>query len=293
MSNETSSSLTEFTVALVQMAPAHLDANTNIDRMATFIRDAAGRGARLIVFPELVVTGYILPYDPVEKCLFYETSEPIPGPATDRIGVLAGELGVYVVFGMAERGESLFGPVMHNVSVMVGPDRSVAVHRKTHLPGDERLYFQPGNTVSVFDTALGKVSLLVCYDFWFPEVSRIAGLRGAQIIIDSANWPAFDTETWYALGPGVAASNVVWLIQVNRVGGEDHWPGFGGSQVVAPSGKVVVRGDGAEGITYGTIDPAAVSERRMLTPVWFDRRPELYGPVAQDISPSTEDRKKP
>jgi predicted amidohydrolase len=292
-SNEPTPPSSEFAAALVQMAPAHLDAKTNVDRMVAFIRQAAGHGARLIVFPELVVTGYILPYDPAEKRRFYETAEPIPGPTTDRIAGLSEELGVHIVFGTAERRESLVGPVMHNTSVMVAPDRSIAVHRKVHLPGDEKLYFQPGNEISVFDTALGKISLLVCYDFWFPESTRIAGLKGAQIIIDSANWPAFDTDTWFALGPGVAASNVLWLIQVNRVGGEDHWPGFGGSQIIAPSGKVVVRAGGEEGITYGAIDPSAVEERRILTPVWFDRRPELYGPVAREIDPFPADQKKP
>jgi predicted amidohydrolase len=273
---------TAFKVALVQMEPVHLNKESNIVKMIAFIRDAASKGTRLIVFPELIVTGYVLPYDPQEKRRFYDVSEPVPGPTTDQIATLCEQLGVYVVFGMAERGESPFGPVMHNVSVIVGPHGFVGVHRKVHLPGDEKLYFQPGKEFAVFDTGLGKIALLVCYDFWFPESSRLAGLKGAQIIIDSANWPVFDTDTWFALGPGNAVSNVVWFIQVNRVGGEDHWPGFGGSQIIAPAGVVRSRATDGEGITYGDIDVALVSEQRMMTPVWFDRRPEVYGELAKE-----------
>jgi predicted amidohydrolase len=274
---------TEFTVALVQMAPVHLDKSANVEKMVAFIREAAAEGAKLIAFPELIVTGYVLPYDSTEKHRFYEISETVPGPTTERISALSEELGVHIVFGMVERASSLPTPDMYNASVMTGPSGFIASHRKVHLPGDEKLYFRPGSEVSVFDTQLGRISLLVCYDFWFPETPRIAALEGAQIIIDSANWPAFDTDTWFALGPGVAASNVLWLIQVNRVGGEDHWPGFGGSQIIAPSGKVAVRAADAEGITYGAIDVNQVSERRMMTPVLRDRRPALYRTLTKTV----------
>jgi predicted amidohydrolase len=270
-----------FQAALVQLEPAHLDKATNIAKMTDSIREAADAGARLIVFPELVVTGYVPPFDPEAKARFYEASEPIPGPTTESIRRLAAQRNVFVVFGMVERGISHLGPIMFNVSVMVGPNGFLALHRKLHLPGGEKLYFMPGDTISVFDTPLGRFSLLVCYDFWFPEISRVAALKGAQVIIDSANWPSFDTETWYALGPGVAASNVLWFVQVNRAGGEPYWPGFGGSQIIGPSGRVITRGGATEGIAYGEIDVSDVERRRMLTPVLFDRRPELYGPLAQ------------
>jgi predicted amidohydrolase len=283
MSGSTLPGDTKFRAALVQMAPAHLDKPANLSRMNDFIRQAAREGARLVVFPELIVTGYVPPFDPEAKARFYEASEPVPGPTTGGIQRLADREKVLVVFGMVERGVSNLGPVMFNVSVMVGPDGFLASHRKVHLPGGEKLYFRPGSEVQVFDTPLGRIALLVCYDFWFPEMSRIAAVRGAQIVVDSANWPIFDTETWFALGPGVAASNALWFVQVNRTGGEPYWPGFGGGQIVDPSGKVTVRGDDLEGIVYGDIDIAEVARRRMLTPVLLDRRPELYGPLTESI----------
>jgi predicted amidohydrolase len=165
---------------------------------------------------------------------------------------------------------------MHNVSVMVGPSGFLGVHRKIHLPGEEKLYFTAGRDTTVLDTEIGRITLLVCYDLWFPEVSRIAALQGAQIIVDIANWPKFDTDTWFALGPGVAASNILWFVQVNRIGGEGHWPGFGGGQIIHPSGRVIASGGDSEGVIYGDIDTKEVGRRRMMTPVLFDRRPELY-----------------
>jgi predicted amidohydrolase len=268
-----------FKAALVQMSPLHLDKRANVEKMKRFINDAAKAGARLIVLPELIVTGYISPEAPDDRARFYEASEEIPGPTTKRIGEIADRAGVYVIFGMAERGESRLGPVMYNAAVMAGPSGFLRRHRKIHLPGEEKLYFAAGDDIGVFETDIGRIALLVCYDLWFPESARIAGLKGAQIIVASANWPSFDTDPWFALGPGIAASNVIWFIQVNRVGGEPSWPGFGGSQLVDPSGRVIAKGADGESIAYGDIDTREIMRRRGMTPVWFDRRPDLYGAI--------------
>jgi predicted amidohydrolase len=270
-----------FKIALVQMEPAHLDKKANVDKMVRFIGEAAKAHARLVVFPELIVTGYVGPFSASERAGFYAASEPIPGPTANRIQAVAEKKEVHVIFGMAERGESNLGPIMHNVAVLAGPKGLLTHHRKVHLPGEEKLYFTPGDDIKVFETGLGRIALLVCYDFWFPESSRIAGLKGAQIIVDAANWPSFDVDTWFAMGPGIAASNVLWFVQVNRVGGEASWPGFGGSQVIDPSGRVVARGTDEEGIFYADIDLSEVDRRRALTPVWFDRRPGLYESIAR------------
>ena len=280
MGGDPTSQVSPFRAALVQMSPLHLDKKANVERMERFISDGAKAGARLIVLPELIVTGYISPGAPDDRARFYEASEEIPGPTTKRIGEIADRAGVYVIFGMAERGESRLGPVMHNAAVMVGPNGFLRRHRKIHLPGEEKLYFTAGDDVEVFETDIGRIAMLVCYDLWFPESARIAGLKGAQIIVDCANWPSFDTDPWFALGPGIAASNVIWFVQVNRVGGEPSWPGFGGSQIVSPSGRVVAKGADDESIVYGEIDVAEVFKRRGETPVWFDQKPDLYSAIA-------------
>jgi len=270
------SEMTKFKTAYVQMTPSHLDKKANVDKMVRFIGEAAAQGAKLVVFPELIVTGYVGPLSPPEWNGFYQASESIPGPTTNLLQKVAAEKGVYVVFGMVERGVSKLGPCMHNVAVLLGPRGLIGYHRKVHPPLGEKLYWQAGDEFKVFDTELGRIGLLVCYDLWFPESSRIEGLKGAQIIIDVANWPAFDVDSWAALGPGIAISNMVWFIGVNRVGGEDFWPGHGASMIVNPSGKVISNGTDKEGIFYGDIDLAEVTSRRSFPPVWFDRRPELY-----------------
>lgn len=271
----------KFKVALVQMAPTHLDKKANVEKMVGFIKEGAAQGAKLIVFPELIVTGYVGPITPTEYEGFYKISEPIPGPTAVQLQKLAEKSGVYVVFGMAERGESKLGPVMHNSAAIVGPNGFIASYRKCHLPLGEKNYFHPGNEIKVFDTNLGKIALLVCYDFWFPEAPRVAALKGAQIVIDVSNWPAFDTDPWFALGPGVAASNKLWFIGVNRVGGEEFWPGFGGSIIAGPSGKVVTKGNDKEGICYGTIDLDEMTMQRAFPPIWTDRRTDLYEPLVK------------
>ena len=273
--------VTKFKVATVQMAPAHLDKKANVEKMVRFIQEAAGQGAKLIVFPELIVTGYVGPITPPEYAGFYRISEPIPGPTTIRLQKLAQKKDVLVVFGMAEREESKLGPVMYNSAAIVGPDGFIASYRKNHLPLGEKNFFHPGNEIKVLDTPVGRIAPLVCYDFWFPESSRVAALKGAQIIIDIANWPVFDTDPWFALGPGVAASNKVWFIGVNRVGGEEFWPGFGGSLVVGPGGKVVVKGDDKEGISYGTVDLDEMTMQRAFPPIFTDRRIDLYEPLVE------------
>ena len=270
------SEIDSFKAACVQMTPIHLDKRANIDKMAIFIKEAVKQGAKLIVFPELIITGYVGPISPKEYQDFYQASEPIPGPTINLLCEIAEENNVYVVFGMVERGESKLGPVMYNVAVLLGPNGLIGNHRKSHLPVVEKNYWLPGNEIEVFDTQLGRISLFVCYEFWFPEVIRVAGLKGAQIIIDIANWPVFDTDPWFAMGPGIAAANMAWFIGVNRVGGEDYWPGMGGSMIVNPSGKVVTKGTDKECIFYGDVDITEVMKRRSFPPVWFDRRPELY-----------------
>ncbi len=141
MGGDPASQVSPFGVALVQMSPLHLEKKANVERMERFVDEGAKAGARLIVLPELIVTGYISPGDPDDRAQFYEASEEIPGPTTKRIGEIADKAGVYVIFGMAERGESRLGPVMHNAAVMVGPNGFLRRHRKIHLPGEEKTLF--------------------------------------------------------------------------------------------------------------------------------------------------------
>jgi len=277
------SEMTQFKVAMVQMNPVHLDKMANVHKMMTFVEEAANQGAKLIVFPELITTGYVGEMSPPEYNGFYEASEPIPGPTTDSFQKIAEKRGVYIVFGMPERGKSQLGLVMYNTVAIVGPKGLIDRHRKIHLPLGEKSFFHPGDEIKVFHTELGQISLLVCYDNWFPEIHRVAGLKGAHIMIDVTNWPEFDMDAWFALGSGLAAARQLWFVGVNRVGGENYWPGVGGSIIVNPSGKILTKGGNKEGIVYGDIDITEVMKRRTFPPVWFDQRPDLYESLLKGV----------
>jgi len=93
----------------------------------------------------------------------------------------------------------------------------------------------------------------------------------------------FDMDAWFALGSGLAASRMVWFIGVNRVGGENYWPGSGGSIIANPSGKILAKGENKEGIVYGNIDMAEVNKRRSFPPLWFDQRPDLYESLLKEV----------
>ena len=128
------------------MEPAHLDKKSNVDKMVRFITEASKANARLIVFPELIVTGYIGPYTAPERAGFYAASEPIPGPTTNRIQALAEKKGVYVVFGMAERGRATSAPSCTMWQSSPAPRAFSATTGKCTCPGKKSSIFFRGTT---------------------------------------------------------------------------------------------------------------------------------------------------
>jgi len=156
-------------VAVIQLAPGE-DVADNLDRIAVLARTARARdGADLAVFPELAVTGLV---DPRKR------AEPVPGPATDRLGRLAKELRMHLVVGLAERD----GGACYNSACLIGPEGLVAVYRKTHLTTAERAWAEAGEAWSVADTPIGRIGLLIGHDASFPEAGRILALRGCDVI---------------------------------------------------------------------------------------------------------------
>ena len=115
----------------------------------------------------------------------YNLAEPIPGPSTERVEKLCREHGVHIIFGMPE--ESDVKGVLHNTAVLVGPKGIIGKYRKVHLPThtvfEEKRYYRPGQAAPVFDTRFGPIGLTICYDLYFPELTRLLALQGAQLII--------------------------------------------------------------------------------------------------------------
>lgn len=230
----------EITVATVQMKPGLGEVEDNLVQMSdTISKIASQQKVDLIVFPELVTTGYEL------GLRFTQLAQQIPGPSVNLMAQRAQELGVHVAFGLVakERIES----ILYNAAVLLGPDGDlIGQYHKTHLRGEERMAFREGYKLPVFETEFGNVGLMLGWDLAFPEVARSLALDGAEVLAVLGNWEKAEIDEWETLLKARAIENSCFVAGANRVG-EDVTLEFGGeSMIVDPSGKVLARLAGEE-----------------------------------------------
>ncbi|SEG82620.1 Predicted amidohydrolase [Actinacidiphila yanglinensis] len=274
-------------VAAVQSNPQVGLVNKEANVAATLdqINKCASEGARLIVLPELAGTGYS--FDTREEA--YAHAEPVPaGPTCTQWIELAGRLDVYIVAGIAE----IDGVHLYDSAVLIGPDGFIGAYRKTHLWNREKLLFTPGSAYPVFETRIGRIGLLICWDIWFPEVPRILTAQGADLICSVNNWvwtppPLFDHAGNCMAGyltMGASHVNSVPIIAANRVGEERGGTFLGCSVITGVNGwpSAGVADAEKEEILYADVD--VVASRSAV--VWSelndlprDRRVDLYDPL--------------
>ncbi|WP_265523075.1 nitrilase-related carbon-nitrogen hydrolase [Oerskovia flava] len=251
-------------------------------------REAAADGAQVVAFQELFYGPYFgITQDPA----YYAYAEPVPGPTVERFAALARELGVVLVLPVYE--EESPG-ILYNTAAVVDADGTyLGKYRKHHLPHLpkfwEKFYFRPGNLGwPVWDTAIGRVGVNICYDRHFPEGWRTLGLNGAEIVFNpNATAPGISNRLWEIEQPAAAAANGYFVAANNRVGREDNEYGdeavtfYGSSYVVGPDGNLV--GDMASGSEPGFIvrdvDLEQIREVRERWQFYRDRRPDAYGPI--------------
>ncbi len=270
------------------MAVEWLQPAKNAERMAALVRQVhAEHGSELIVFPELANTGYLTGRDREFARRYALVAEPIPGPTTEAIGVAARAASVYVVAGICEANTQIPG-TLYNAAVLIGPQGRVeGVHRKVHIPAEEKHYFYPGSTTEVFRTELGTLGLQVCADVRFPELSRIQALKGAEILCFAYNKPKNTRGTPESSLPSLtwltytrAIENVLYAISANRVGREGDLAFDGCSVIIGPSGAVLAESRSEEEeILVATLSREALLEERAYNPVFRDRQPALYRPI--------------
>ena len=222
----------EVTIATVQFQPKLGEPEENLVKMSEFVsKIGSQQKVDLIVFPELVTSGYEL------GVRFTEVAQRVPGPSINLMAQRAAEFGVYIAFGLVtkEKVES----VIYNSAVLVGPDGElVGTYNKVHLRGEERMAFREGYRFPVFDTEIGNIGLMVGWDLAFPEVSRSLALDGAEIICLLANWESNQMDEYRTYVKSRAFENALYVAASNRVG-EDVTVNFGGeSMIVGPRGKV-------------------------------------------------------
>src|SRR5436309_8694793 len=274
-----------FRLGLVQMRCA-ADPAENLATATARIREAAARGARLVCLPELFRTRYFCQR---EDAAAFDLAEPVPGPTTDALARLARELGIAVVGSVFERRAA---GVYHNTAVILDADGALrGLYRKMHIPDDplyyEKFYFTPGDTgFRAFDTAVGRIATLVCWDQWYPEGARLAALAGANVLFyptaigwhpsEKSEFGVAQHDAWRTIQRSHAIANGVYVAAVNRVGHEGPADGglefWGASFVADPFGRVLARaGDAAEEILIVECDPHLQEETRRHWPFLRDR----------------------
>ena len=261
-------------VALAQISCKVGDKKHNINVMKKNIKRAKEKGANLVIFPELSLTGYL------NRDLAYELAEPIPGSSINSLEEIAKKENIHIVFGMPEQSEKAHA-VLYNTAVLLGPDGLIGKYRKMHLPThsvfEEKRYFRLGYEAPVFETELGKMGLTICYDMFFPEISRLLRLKGSQLIICISASPAVRSRFFEVFTAARALENTVFLAYVNLVGVEDGLQFWGGSRIIAPDGSIPAKAKyDEEDLVIGTIDYADLERAEAFVPTLRDLRPELF-----------------
>jgi len=270
----------DFKIALAQIECKRADKTDNIRKIEQTTQHARKQGAELIVFPELSLTGYVV------RDEIYELAEPIPGPATEAVEKIAQKTKTYIVFGMPELSEKAQATI-HNTAVLVGPEGLIGKYQKMYLPThsvfEEKRYFRPGYQAAAFDTKLGKIGLIICYDIFFPEVSRLTRLEGAQLIVCISASPAIRRMFFETLIVARALENTAFLAYVNLVGIEDGLQFCGGSKLVGPNGRILAKAKyDKEDMIMGTVNYADIRPVEAFVPTLRDLRPELFDKLKEN-----------
>jgi predicted amidohydrolase len=223
-------------VACAQFAPEFGNRDKNVRTVAGLVEEAADHGAQLVVLPELASSGYMFR----DRREAYSLAEEVPdGPACTLWQQVAAARNVYMVAGLPEA----CGASLYNAAVLIGPGGHLGTYRKMHLWNRENLFFEPGDLgFQVFRTEIGRISILICYDAWFPESFRISAVQGADIVCIPTNWvpipgqdPAREAMATVLCMANAHANSVV-VAAADRVQAERGQEFLGQSIIVGPTG---------------------------------------------------------
>ena len=294
----------KFNVGLIQMSTTP-DPDKNLQRAIDKIHQASARGAHIVCLPELFQTQYFCQR---QDANLFDLAEPIPSPVTNRLATLAKQLRIVLIASLFEKRAP---GVYHNTAVIFDADGSLrGLYRKMHIPDDplyyEKYYFTPGDLgYRAFDTAVGRVGTLVCWDQWYPEGARLAALAGAEVLFypTAIGWHPDEKEqygtaqydAWQTIQRAHAIANGLYVCAVNRVGHEngdirgnkaqgkglEFW---GGSFIADPFGRVIAKAShDKEEILIGEVDDRVIEDTRRNWPFLRDRRIDSYGMITSRL----------
>lgn len=266
----------------------------NLAKAIERIREAAKKGAQIVCLQELFTSLYFCDVEDYEN---FKLAEAIPGPSTESLSKVAKELGVVIIASLFEkRTEGLY----HNTTAVIDADGTyLGKYRKMHIPDDpayyEKFYFTPGDLgYKVFKTRFATIGILICWDQWYPEASRITALMGAEVLFypTAIGWATSQDEktnteqynAWQTIQRSHAVANGLHVVSVNRVGFEQEgaMKFWGGSFIANPFGSVIYKGShGTEEVHVEEIDLALSDRYRTHWPFLRDRRIDSYQPITK------------
>ena len=268
-------------IALIQLH-ATKNKENNIARNIKALEKAASQGAQLVAFPELAFNFFLPQYPASSESL--DLAESIPGPATEIFSRKAKQFNVVIILNIFEReGDKTYdcSPVIDSNGEIVGKTRMVHI---VEAPGfHEKDYYSPGNLgAGVFNTAVGRIGIAICYDRHFPEYMRALALKGAELVVVPqagavGEWPhgIFEAELQIA-----AFQNGYFTALVNRVGKEDVLTFSGESFVTDPHGRIIAKAPkGKDNILYADLDFNEIKECSAKKHFILDRRPDIYDSI--------------
>ena len=280
-------------IGLVQMTCV-ADINANLQKAIEQVKIAASKGANIVCLQELFTSLYFCDVEAYEN---FNLAEAIPGKTTDTLCEVAKETGVVIIASLFEKRTS---GIYHNTTAVIDADGTyLGKYRKMHIPDDpayyEKFYFTPGDLgYKNFDTKYGRIGILICWDQWYPEASRITALMGAEILFypTAIGWATSQDEAtndeqynaWQTIQRSLAVANGAHVVSVNRVGFEQDglMKFWGGSFVANPFGRLLYKAShDNEETEVVEIDTAKTDSYRTHWPFMRDRRIDSYQPITK------------
>ena len=280
-------------VGTVQMS-CTADKEENLQKAIVKIREAAAKGAQIVCLQELFTSLYFCDVEDYDN---FKLAEAIPGASTDSLSAVAKELGVVIIASLFEkRTEGLY----HNTTAVLDADGTyLGKYRKMHIPDDpayyEKFYFTPGDLgYKVFKTKFATIGILICWDQWYPEASRITALMGAEILFypTAIGWATSQDDTtnteqynaWQTIQRSHSVANGLHVVSVNRVGFEQDgaMKFWGGSFIANPFGTIIYKASHEEEeVHVEELDLALTDKYRTHWPFLRDRRIDSYLPITK------------
>jgi N-carbamoylputrescine amidase len=287
--------MSKVSVGLVQMS-CTADKEANLQKAQEKIKEAAAGGASIICLQELFTSLYFCDVEDYDN---FQLAEPVPGPSTEVLSQLAAQLNVVIIASLFEKRAQ---GVYHNTTAVLDADGSyLGKYRKMHIPDDpsyyEKFYFTPGDLgYKVFKTRYALIGVLICWDQWYPEASRITALMGAEVLFypTAIGWHHLQDDitnseqynAWQTIQRSHAVANGVHVVSVNRVGLEQngHMKFWGGSFIANPFGTLLYQAShDNEEVHVQELDLSKTDTYRTHWPFLRDRRIDSYQPITRRL----------